>query len=85
MPFAIMYSLGNIIAISATCFLYGPYAQLKKMFEFTRIVATSVFLLMITITLFLAFYDGHIPLRVLWIVLAIIIQFFALGIIYIHI
>lgn len=35
-PFAIMYSMGNIVSVSATCFLYGPYSQAKKMFAQTR-------------------------------------------------
>jgi hypothetical protein len=31
-PFALMYTLGNIVAIASTCFLNGPWAQvpLKK-------------------------------------------------------
>lgn len=35
-PFAVMYTLGNIISISSTCFLYGPWTQAKKMFASTR-------------------------------------------------
>lgn len=77
-PFATMYTLGNIISICATCFLYGPWSQMKKMFASTRIIATSVFVVMMIITLFLAFYPGYIPVRALWIVIAIFIQFLAL-------
>lgn len=35
-PFATMYSLGNIISLCSTCFLYGPWTQAKKMFAPTR-------------------------------------------------
>ena len=28
-PFALMYTLGNIVAICSTCFLYGPWAQVN--------------------------------------------------------
>lgn len=34
--FAITYTIGNIISLSSTLFLYGPCAQLKKMFAYTR-------------------------------------------------
>jgi hypothetical protein len=74
-----MYTLGNIISICATCFLYGPWSQLKKMFALTRVVTTSVYVSMIGLTLFLAFYPNDIPLRVMWLVFAIVIQFLALS------
>lgn len=35
-PFAVLYSVGNILGISSTCFLFGPTAQIKKMFAPTR-------------------------------------------------
>lgn len=49
--FAIFYSLGNILSISSTCFLMGPWKQLKKMFHPTRVVATIVALLFLVLTL----------------------------------
>ncbi|ESN99935.1 hypothetical protein HELRODRAFT_157395 [Helobdella robusta] len=42
--FAVFYSIGNIMALSSTCFLMGPLNQLKKMFAETRIIATMMFL-----------------------------------------
>jgi len=38
--FAILYTTGNILSMSSTCFLMGPWKQLKKMFNETRVVAT---------------------------------------------
>jgi len=78
-PFAIMYTLGNIVSISSTCFLFGPWAQAKKMFAMTRIVTTSVYFFCMAICLFLAFYPGTIPVRVLWLVIAVLCQFMALS------
>mmetsp|Transcript_3669 Transcript_3669/g.5740 ORF Transcript_3669/g.5740 Transcript_3669/m.5740 type:complete len:189 (-) Transcript_3669:5-571(-) len=77
-PFAIMYTSGNLIGIGSTCFLYGPWAQIKKMFAPTRLIATGIYLFFMGLTLFLAFYPGEIPLRLFWLVLAIFCQFLAL-------
>lgn len=52
-PFAVMYSLGNILAISSSCFLYGPWTQLKQMFALTRIITTTIYIIMLGLTLFL--------------------------------
>lgn len=78
-PFAVMYTIGNIIGICASCFLYGPWSQIKKMFATTRIVTTVVYLTMMGTTLFLAFYPGDIPLRLGCLVVSIFIQFLALS------
>mmetsp|Transcript_20673 Transcript_20673/g.63898 ORF Transcript_20673/g.63898 Transcript_20673/m.63898 type:complete len:128 (-) Transcript_20673:140-523(-) len=78
-PFAVMYSIGNIIAICGSFFLAGPKKQLKNMFAKTRIVATVVYLTSIVMTLFVALYD-KIPdkLQVALILLLILVQFLAL-------
>lgn len=78
-PFAIMYTLGNLVSISSTCFLFGPWAQAKKMFAMTRIVTTSIYFFFMAVCLFLAFYPGTIPVRVLWLVIAVLCQFMALS------
>ncbi len=71
--FAILYSLGNIIALMSTCFLWGPCSQIKKMFESTRIIATIVYLSCIICTVFLCIFK---PLAGP-IIMLIVIQFFA--------
>lgn len=53
--FVILYSLGNIVGIASTLFLVGPKNQMKMMFKSGRIIATSVYLSMIFLTLFFAF------------------------------
>ncbi|NXF93541.1 SFT2A protein, partial [Eubucco bourcierii] len=42
--FAVFYTLGNIAALTSTCFLMGPLKQLKAMFEPNRLIATIVML-----------------------------------------
>uniref|UniRef100_A0A914C2X8 Vesicle transport protein n=1 Tax=Acrobeloides nanus TaxID=290746 RepID=A0A914C2X8_9BILA len=49
--FSVMVSLGSIISMLGTCFLMGPWKQLKKMFEPTRLIATIVYISMIVFTL----------------------------------
>jgi len=73
-----MYTVGNIISICSTCFLYGPWSQAKKMFATTRIVTTSLYFFFMALTLFLAFYTGSIPGRIFFLVVAIFFQFLAL-------
>lgn len=108
-PFAIMYTIGNVIGLLSTCFLYGPVSQMKQMFAPTRwetrfavyvgdhrrqsqrlhmvdivicfawrLLATGIYLFFMALTLFLAFYKGDIPVRILWLVLSIFCQFLAL-------
>ncbi|KAM6956821.1 vesicle transport protein SFT2A [Aplochiton taeniatus] len=54
--FAVFYTLGNIAAVSSTCFLMGPLKQLKRMFEPTRLIATIVMLLCLILTLCAVFW-----------------------------
>lgn len=53
--FALFYSIGNICSISSTCFLMGPWKQMKKMFHPTRVVATITALSFLVLTLVVAF------------------------------
>ncbi|CAL8359357.1 unnamed protein product [Boreogadus saida] len=54
--FAVFYTIGNVAALSSTCFLMGPFKQLKRMFEPTRLIATIVMLLCLALTLCAAFW-----------------------------
>ncbi|XP_046325611.1 vesicle transport protein SFT2B-like [Haliotis rufescens] len=49
--FAVLYTIGNILSLSSTCFLMGPLNQLKKMFAKTRIIATILVLVMFVLTI----------------------------------
>lgn len=67
--FAVFYTLGNIAALSSTCFLMGPLKQLKRMFEPTRLIATIVMLLCLVLTLCAAFWWGKRGLALIFCIL----------------
>ncbi|KAJ9527608.1 hypothetical protein QJQ45_025881, partial [Haematococcus lacustris] len=68
--FAIFYSLGSLVSIcSSTVFLMGPVKQCQRMFEQHRVLATSVFLIAIVLTLFLAFKFGNAGLCLIMILI----------------
>ncbi|XP_054242621.1 vesicle transport protein SFT2B [Indicator indicator] len=73
--FAVFYTLGNIASIGSTLFLMGPMKQLKRMFEPTRLIATTVMLLCLVLTLCSAFWWHKQGLVLLFCIL----QFFALA------
>ncbi|XP_018935664.1 vesicle transport protein SFT2A-like isoform X1 [Cyprinus carpio] len=67
--FAVFYTLGNIAAISSTCFLMGPFKQLKRMFEPTRLIATIMMLLFLVLTLCAVFWWGKKGLAIIFCIL----------------
>eukprot|EP01012_Entosiphon_sulcatum_P007990 TRINITY_DN14201_c0_g1_i1.p2 TRINITY_DN14201_c0_g1~~TRINITY_DN14201_c0_g1_i1.p2 ORF type:complete len:161 (-),score=37.73 TRINITY_DN14201_c0_g1_i1:58-540(-) len=71
--FAVLYSLGNLITIAASLFLRGPMAQLKKMFDKVRIVATIIFFLALITTVVVAIVTQNIGA----VILCCIIQYIA--------
>lgn len=78
--FAILYSIGNLVALCSTGFLWGPKSQVKKMFKQTRLVATVVYLVCIVATLVIACADLGIDNggKVALCLVLIVIQFLAL-------
>jgi len=72
--FAVLYTLGNILSLSSTCFLMGPVNQIKKMFAKTRVIATILVFVMFILTLVSAFALKNSGLALLCCVL----QFLAL-------
>uniref|UniRef100_A0AAZ3RLZ0 Vesicle transport protein n=1 Tax=Oncorhynchus tshawytscha TaxID=74940 RepID=A0AAZ3RLZ0_ONCTS len=67
--FAVFYTLGNLAALSSTCFLMGPLKQLKRMFEPTRLIATCVMLLCLILTLCAVFWWGKKGLAIIFCIL----------------
>lgn len=67
--FAVFYTIGNIAALASTCFLMGPLKQLKRMFEPTRLIATIVMLLCLTLTLCAVFWWGKRGLAIIFCIL----------------
>lgn len=52
--FALFYTFGNILSMFSTLFLMGPWKQLKKMFNETRVLATCGVILFMILTLLAA-------------------------------
>jgi len=72
--FAVLYTLGNLMAIGSTLFLMGPMKQLSNMFAKTRVVATVVMLSALVLTLCSAFWWKKSVLALMFVV----IQFLAM-------
>lgn len=72
--FGVLYTIGNIIALFSTAFLFGPMRQLKNMFHSKRIVATLIYLATLIGTLVVAFTVDSVPA----VICMIIVQFLAL-------
>lgn len=49
--FCIMTSISAILSLSSTCCLMGPIGQIKKMFDKSRWIASSMYILFIFLTL----------------------------------
>ena len=75
----LLMSLGNIISVASTFFLFGPLSQLKKMFEKKRIIATIVFLVSLIATLILVFtfQDPEKAWKKIVLIVLIIVQYIA--------
>lgn len=67
--FAVLYSLGNIIVLCSSCFLWGCMAQIKGMIDPVRVGATFVYFLSIILTCYFAFSGGSIALILTFIVI----------------
>ncbi|TPX49505.1 hypothetical protein SeLEV6574_g01412 [Synchytrium endobioticum] len=63
--FAVLYSLGNIVALLSTMFLVGPKRQVKMMFDKTRVYATCVYLVLLALTLILGLVWGNFIIIIL--------------------
>ena len=44
------YTIGNIVSLSGSCFLFGPRRQARQMFEAKRAYATAIYLAMMVRT-----------------------------------
>mmetsp|Transcript_29010 Transcript_29010/g.92792 ORF Transcript_29010/g.92792 Transcript_29010/m.92792 type:complete len:110 (-) Transcript_29010:2211-2540(-) len=77
-PFAMTYTLGNIVAICSSCFISGPKGQAKKMFKGHRLLATLIYLGTLILTLTTVFAPG-VPHRIFLVLLCIVAQFCALA------
>lgn len=52
--FAVMYTMGNILAIASGMFLFGPWNQVKRMFAPDRAIASTIYIASMIATLYAA-------------------------------
>ena len=77
-PFVLYYSFGSALSICSSFFLSGPWKQVKKMFAPVRVVATVVYLITLSLTLFVALSPyARMPGRGVLLLLLVIAQFVA--------
>eukprot|EP00286_Rhodomonas_abbreviata_P016910 CAMPEP_0181320442 /NCGR_PEP_ID=MMETSP1101-20121128/18127_1 /TAXON_ID=46948 /ORGANISM="Rhodomonas abbreviata, Strain Caron Lab Isolate" /LENGTH=154 /DNA_ID=CAMNT_0023428149 /DNA_START=160 /DNA_END=621 /DNA_ORIENTATION=- len=79
-PFAVCFTLGNLLSLGSMSFLIGPARQLRNLTKGRRALPTAVYVCMMLCTLFVAFTDGLTHLeRVVLILGCLILQFIALA------
>jgi hypothetical protein len=71
--FAVLYVLGNIIALCATGFLLGPQKQCVKMWQPTRRWSTSLYLIMIIVVFIVAIMRQNVFLVLFLLLVEIIV------------
>ncbi|CAM9208810.1 unnamed protein product [Hapterophycus canaliculatus] len=77
-PFVLYFSLGSLLSICSSFFLTGPWKQLKKMFMPVRAVATIIYLVTLSMTLFVALSPyAYIPGRGILLLCLVVVQFLA--------
>ncbi|KAI9980595.1 hypothetical protein PInf_009897 [Phytophthora infestans] len=76
-PFAIAYTIGNILSICCTTFFVGPWKQIQTMFHSKRRYSAVVYVVFIFVTLLLCF-SHHVHHRLFFVLISVIIQFMAL-------
>lgn len=61
-PFIVIWTLGNVISLCGSCFLFGPKSQCDQMFHDTRRIAAFVYLASMLLTILLAafFHESHV-------------------------
>jgi hypothetical protein len=73
-PFALNYSLGNVLALGSSWFLCGPKRQYRNMFDDTRKLTTLTYLSCLAGTLVVVFIPCPTGLRLGILVLLLITQ-----------
>lgn len=76
--FAVVYSIGSIVAILSTGFLVGPMRQFMVMMEKGRIVATIIYIVAIIVTIVVGVKKKLIPAIICMVVQVIAFIFYSL-------
>ena len=80
-PFAVCFTLGNLLSMGSMLFLVGPKRQFKNLFSSTRRgLPTAVYILMMICTLWVAFAPGLSYFeRLVLIIICLVLQILALA------
>ncbi|OMP02244.1 Vesicle transport protein, Got1/SFT2-like protein [Corchorus olitorius] len=54
--FALLFTLGNVLAVGSTAFLMGPEQQLRMMFDPVRVYATAIYIGFVVLALICALW-----------------------------
>ena len=75
-PFVAQYILGNLLALTSTCLLYGPLSQTQVMLANSRIATTFTYLALAVLTIWMAYLPNPNCILILLFILA---QYIALA------
>jgi hypothetical protein len=73
-PFAVTYTVGNILALLASMFLCGPERQLKLMMDEKRKVSALIYVSCLFITLIIIFTPIEHQIKLLLIFMVVMVQ-----------
>lgn len=76
-PFAIAYTIGNLLSICSSMFFIGPCKQIETMFRKKRRISAILYLFFIVTTMILCF-SRSLPHRVGLVIISVLCQFLAL-------
>ncbi|TYZ65598.1 hypothetical protein PybrP1_005830 [[Pythium] brassicae (nom. inval.)] len=76
-PFAMAYTIGNLLSLASSMFFVGPCKQLQTMFHRKRRGSALVYIVFIGLTLALCF-SPRVPHRVALVLVCVLTQFLAL-------
>ena len=77
-PFVVHTTVGNIIALTGSCFLRGPHRQWHAMMQDTRKVATMAYIGSLVLTLIVAFVPPFFG-QALMLLILLVIQYAAIA------
>ena len=78
LPFVLMYTIGNLVSLSASMFLAGPSRQASKMFGKTRLWTSVVYLTSMVATILVCFVPMATGVRVPLLLVLVVVQFCAM-------
>jgi len=76
-PFAVVFTLGNVLALGSSMFLCGPKRQFQRMMDETRKTSSVTFLVCLVLTLVLLPIPMEKVIKMMLITVLVLFQFAA--------